>query len=43
MKHKMEFHFYLDAWNWCQQNGIEFNHDMMHRKDFKTWVFTYTK
>lgn len=43
MKRQIEFHFYLDAWNWCQQNGIEFDHNMMIRKDFKTWVLQYNK
>lgn len=34
----LEFHFYLDAWMWCRQNGLKFKHEYMTRKDFKTWV-----
>ncbi len=32
----MEFFFYLDAYHYAKQHGINFN--FIKRKDWKTWV-----
>jgi|694.fasta_scaffold49426_2 hypothetical protein len=31
-----EFHFYLDAWQYCVANLVEY--DRIQRKDWKTWI-----
>lgn len=38
MSHEIEFLYYLDAWLWCRQNGLEFKHENMTKKDFRTWT-----
>jgi peptidoglycan/LPS O-acetylase OafA/YrhL len=37
MSNQIEFHFYLDAWLWCRQNGLKFEHEYLTKKNFRTW------
>jgi hypothetical protein len=39
MKKEMEFHFYLDAWNYCRIQGIK-KYDIV-KKDFRTWILQF--
>ena len=35
----VEFPFYLDAWLFCRQNGLDFLSCII-KKDFRTWIVT---
>ena len=32
----IELHFYLDAWLYCVQNGLNYK-ESIRKKDFRTW------
>lgn len=34
----VEFAFYLEAWKYCKDNGIELN--KIQKKDFRTWLIS---
>jgi hypothetical protein len=32
-----EFHFFLDAWLYCEQNKLDWQ-SAIKKKDFRTWI-----